>query len=410
MRPIILRITLLVVLAAVAAAAFWTRPEPAPAPTPIADAAPPEPEPGNALRPPTWNVPRLLDDGDWASLRTAIERSRRYLARKDPAERFVFGPRELSADQLLRGLDRALAHLADDPAPELFAERMARDFELFESSDPHVLVTGYYEPILDGSLTRRPGYEIPIYGPPSGTIRVDLGAFNEEYKGKSLVGRLEGGRLVPLPERREIRRGAALRSPTIAWAADRIDLFFLEIQGSGTLRLPDGGEQRIGYAGSNGRPYRSIGKLLIDEGAIPRERMSMQALRVWLDANPDQVERVLDHNASQVFFRKLDGEPLGSLGVPVTPERSIATDRNLFPKGALAFLVTTRPALAADGTTDIEGPLTRFVLNQDTGGAIRGPGRVDFFWGRGREPAARAGAMKQDGRIFFLLPRLDASP
>ena len=184
-----------------------------------------------------------------------------------------------------------------------------------------------------------------------------------------------------------------------------MDFFFLEVQGSGSLRLPDGGRRRIGWAGGNGRPYRSIGKLLIDEGVIPREQMSMQALRSWLAANPQEIERVLDYNESMVFFRYLDGAPKGSLGLEVMAERSIATDHKLLPSGALAFLQTTIPTRAEDGSTVSGGPLGRFVLNQDTGGAIRGADRADFYWGPGELAAERAGLMKQRGQLVFLVPK-----
>jgi membrane-bound lytic murein transglycosylase A len=182
----------------------------------------------------------------------------------------------------------------------------------------------------------------------------------------------------------------------------------VEVQGSGTLRLPDGTERRIGYAGSNGRPYRSIGSLLIQEGVIPRETMSMQALRAWLAANGPQCDRVLDFNESYVFFHFLEGSAVGSLGRPVTPGRSIATDSKLFPRGALAFLQTERPVALPDGTVQWQ-PLSRFVLNQDTGGAIKGAGRVDVFWGRGPEAELAAGLMKQKGRLVFLVPRRPAA-
>jgi len=154
----------------------------------------------------------------------------------------------------------------------------------------------------------------------------------------------------------------------------------------------------------NGRLYQSIGKLLIDEGQIPREQMSMQALRAWLLANPSEITRVFAYNPSYVFFRMLDGAPLGSLGRPVTPGRSVATDSKLFPHGALAFISTARPIPGPDGKPEPQ-KLGRFVLNQDTGGAIRGAGRVDVFWGRGPDAEYSAGHMKERGRLFFLVPK-----
>jgi len=352
---------------------------------------------------PATELPALLDDGDRASLRDAVALSRSWYARKPPSTAYVFGPRETTASELVSALDRFLGWLDAGLSNEQLAAEVLYAFEILESVDS-MLVTGYYEAMIDGSLRPSAKYPVPIYGPPGGMIRVDLGQFADRLVGTRIAGVLRGGRLVPFADRQELRQ-QPLRGREIAWARDPVDLFFLEVQGSGALLLPDGRELRIGYAGSNGRPYRSIGRLLIDEGKVPREQMSMQAIRAYLDAHPEEVDRVLDHNPSVVFFRQLNGPPLGSLGLPVTAERSVATDLRLFPRGALGFLVSEVPRLAADGTTVAEGSLTRFVLNHDTGGAIRGAGRVDFFWGRGEQAAARAGAMKQPGRLFFLVPR-----
>ncbi len=381
---------------------------------PVSSPAPTAPEPppvkaSTALRPvPEGELPFLLDDGDRAGLKVAAQRSLSWLSRRGPEDTFTFGPREVSAKSLVRGVRLFLSWLDQGMSREQLAAEVMRHFEVLESvggSEGGMLVTGYFLPEIAASLQRSAEYAVPIYGPPPGLIRVDLGEFGERFAGVKLVGRLRQGRLVPFPERKEIRESGVLAGREIAWAKDPVDLFFLEIQGSGTLLLPDGGRQRIGYAGSNGRPYRSIGKLLIDQGKIEREKVSMQSIRAYLDAHPEEVRQVLDHNASTVFFRRLEGEPVGSLGVAVTAERSIATDLRLFPRGSLAFLVSEVPDLDAEGRTVAVAPLHRFVFNQDTGGAIRGPGRVDYFWGGGELAARRAGAMKQPGRLFFLVPK-----
>ncbi len=351
----------------------------------------------------------MLDDGDWQSLETAIGRSVGWLKRRPAGTTFTFGPRQVTARALAEALGRVRGYLATDPSPETLAARIAQDFDLLESvgDDGEMLITGYYEPLIAGSLRRSREYNVPVYGPPGDLIRIDLGLFSERWKGQRTAGRFKGGRLVPYPDRREIRT-AGLGAPILAWARDPVDLFFIEVQGSGALQLPGGGELRIGYAGSNGRDYKSIGKLLIDDGKIERAKISMQSIRAYLAAHPEDIDRVLDYNTSVVFFRRLDGPPLGSLGVPVTPRRSIATDHRLFPPGALGFLITDLPAMGEDGRTVAEGTLTRFVLNQDRGGAIRGADRTDFFWGRGPEATERAGVMKQPGRLLFLVPK-DAS-
>jgi membrane-bound lytic murein transglycosylase A len=350
----------------------------------------------------------LLDDGDWGSLRQALAHNRSWLARQ-PADRVLtFGPRQVSVEQLGSALERVDGWLAEAPTPRELARRLGDAFEpmvAVAEQGSRMLVTGYYEPLIAGSLRRTEEYNVPVYGPPPDLFRIDLGDFREEWRGRSVTGLLRGHRLLPYPDRREMRRGGRLRGREIAWARDRVELFFVEVQGSGALMLADGSEMRIGYAGANGRQYRSIGKLLIDEGRISRQEMSMQALRRYLTENPDEVERVLDYNESQVFFRRLDGPPVGSLGVPVTPGRSIAVDHSLLPPGALGFLLTEVPGVGDNGETVVTGPLRRFVLTQDTGGAIRGADRADFFWGRGEVAASRAGLMKQPGKLFILVPK-----
>ncbi|HEX8699287.1 MAG TPA: MltA domain-containing protein [Myxococcaceae bacterium] len=350
----------------------------------------------------------LRDEGSPAALRVAIAESLTWLATRPPEDRFIFGQRQVTAAELRAALERLHARITDELRPEELTARVLEQFEPLESAggdDGRVLFTGYYEPTIEASLTRTEEYATPILGPPNDLIEVPLEPFAERFKAEKVFGRLEGKRLVPYWNRAEIRAGKLEnRKLELAWAKDPVGLFFVEVQGSGTLRLPDGTERRIGYAASNGRPYRSIGSLLIQEGVIPREAMSMQALRAWLAQNPSQCNRVLDFNESYVFFRFLDTAAVGSLGRPVTPGRSIATDARLFPKGALAFIQTEVPVATPGGAVEWR-PLSRFVLNQDTGGAIRGAGRVDVFWGRGPEAELAAGMMKQKGRLFFLVPR-----
>jgi membrane-bound lytic murein transglycosylase A len=271
-----------------------------------------------------------------------------------------------------------------------------------------MLVTGYYEPVIAADARPGPEYGTPILGVPDDLIEAPLAPFGPRFDGERVRGRIEGRRLVPYWTRAEIAAGRlAGRGLELAWGKDPVDVFVMEVLGSGTLRFPDGQERRVGYAASNGRPYRSIGRLLIDEGHLPREAVTLPAIRAWLDAHPAERARVLAYNESVVFFRWLDGPPLGSLGVPVTPGRSVALDARLFPPGAPGFLRTEQPVRGPDGRITWQ-PLTRFVVNQDTGGAIRGPGRVDFFWGRGESAELAAGLMRQPGTLYFLVPRAPA--
>ncbi|WP_342377454.1 MltA domain-containing protein [Myxococcus stipitatus] len=351
---------------------------------------------------------KLVDDGGVASLRVALGESLVWLRTRPVDHRFVYGPREVTAGELVAALERLRDRLTDDLSSQDVSNAVLAEFDLLESAggeDGSVLFTGYYEPMLDGSMTRTDEYSIPVLSAPDDLIEVPLEPFAERFASEKVFGRLEGKKLVPYWNRSAIRGGKlSERKLELAWVRDPVALFFMEVQGSGTLRLTDGTERRVGYAASNGRPYRSIGALLIQEGAIPKEQMSMQALRAWLAANPTQQDRVLDHNESYVFFRFLPGAAVGSLGREVTPGRSIATDARLFPKGGLAFIQTDHPVKMADGSVQWK-PLARFVFNQDTGGAIRGAGRVDVFWGRGPEAELAAGMMKQKGRLFFLVPK-----
>ncbi len=263
------------------------------------------------------------------------------------------------------------------------------------------LATGYYEPLLRGSRTPTARHRFPVYGTPDDLLVVDLPAFNAEPRDSRARARLDGRRIVPYYERSQIESPASpLRGREIAWVEDPVELFFLQIQGSGRLELEGGGVMRVGFADHNGHPYRSIGRLLIDRGELAPERASMQGIKAWAQKNPAKLREVLDFNPRYVFFRELppglDG-PLGAQGVPLTARRSIAADPRFVPLGAPVFLATTWPLS--------NRPLNQLMLAQDTGSAIRGAVRADFFWGYGDEAGREAGRMKQSLRMWLLLPR-----
>jgi membrane-bound lytic murein transglycosylase A len=271
------------------------------------------------------------------------------------------------------------------------------------------LVTGYYEPLLAGSRAPTAEYSIPLYGVPDDLLVVDLSSLYPELKDKRVRGRVEGRKVVPYWPRADIERGAApLDGKALAYVADPVEAFFLEIQGSGRIALTDGSTMRLGYADQNGHPYRSVARVLIDRGELTRDTASMQAIANWVKAHPDEARALLDENPSYVFFRELprppagsidaaiDG-PTGSLGVPLLAERTIAVDARYVPLGAPVYLATTRPSTSM--------PLSRLTLAQDTGGAIRGPVRADFFWGFGTQAGREAGRMRQDGRMWLLWPK-----
>ena len=256
-------------------------------------------------------------------------------------------------------------------------------------------VTGYYEPEIAASRTRRPGYDVPIYRRPADLVDVDLGLFSKDLQGKKIRGRVDGSNFIPYYDRLAIERGAlAGRGLEIAWAADAAEFFFLQVQGSGRLRLPDGGVMRIGYDSQNGRDYVGIGKLLLDRGALQPGQASMQGILDYLRADPVRGAAVMNENPSWVFFRELTGPgPLGALGVPVTGRASVAADPKYVPLGALVFL-----------SLDRAEPNGLWVA-QDTGGAIKGANRFDSFWGAGDKARAIAGGMAARGSALILLPR-----
>ena len=359
-------------------------------------------------------VSRIADDLDPESLRAAIRQSVSYLKRLPPDRVVGEQPRRFTAAQVLNAL-LAFDELLDRrDCPECWAEEFAERFELIPSSTDaaslDVLFTGYYQPVLEGSLVSTAEYRYPLYGKPADLIAAEQIALPPLAKSEGVVGRLEGESFVPYYSRREIDDQGSLngRGYEIAWVKDSIDLFFLHIQGSGILNLPDGRRVGVGYAAQNGRDYRSIGRLLIDDGKIPQEEMSMQRLRRYLREHPEETSEILAYNESYVFFRFVEG-PLGSLEVPVTAGRSIATDPRLFPKGALAFIETWEPVIDAEGRLVGWKPFSRIVLNQDSGGAIRGFQRVDLFFGTGDQAGAAAGYMNSKGRLYFLLLKKSAA-
>lgn len=263
------------------------------------------------------------------------------------------------------------------------------------------MVTGYYEPVIAGSRKTSLRHRWPIHAPPADLVSVDLGEQYPELRHMRLRGRVVDNRLLPYWTRGEIeRRGADFDAPILFWAADPLDLFFLQVQGSGQLQLEDGTRVRIGYADHNGHPYASIGRWLIERGELTLDQASMQGIRQWARENPDRLGELLAANPSYVFFRELppsDGGPIGALGVPLTAGRSMAVDPRFVPLGAPVYLDTTYPLS--------ERPLRRLMLAQDTGGAIKGVVRADFYWGSGYAAGEQAGRMRQQGRMWVLLPK-----
>lgn len=341
---------------------------------------------------PGWAADRHA--GALAALRRSCAKPMRYPTRDDRGEE-RFGPPE--AWQSVCAEAGRVA--GDDGAARDFFERRFRPYRVVGEDGDAGLITGYYEPELAGARQRSDVHRVPLYARPDDLVTVALSEFGGGFGDERLAGKVVEGRLEPYYSRARIVDGAlARRGIEIAWVADPIAAFFLQIQGSGRVRLPDGEVMRLGYAATNGRPYTAIGRVLVAEGALALEDVSLQSIRAWLRANPARRREILDRNESYVFFRELHGEgPIGTQGVALTPGRSLAVDRRFLPLGVPLWIDTPDPLVP-------ESPLRRLVVAQDTGGAIRGAVRGDLFLGAGPEAEERAGRMRSPGRYYVLLP------
>lgn len=265
------------------------------------------------------------------------------------------------------------------------------------------LVTGYYEPLLRGSRKRGGPYQTPLHRTPDDILTIELASVYPELKGMRLRGRLVGNKVVAYPSRAEMAQSNSLAGKEILWVDDPIEAFFLQVQGSGRVQLADGKETvRVAYADQNGQPYKSIGRYLVDKGEMTLDQASAQSIKAWVIANPTRQQELLNANPSYVFFKEekiADPTvgPKGAMGVPLTPQRSIAIDPQYIPMGAPVFLSTTQP--------NSNAVLQRLMMAQDTGGAIKNAVRADFFWGFGAQAGEQAGRMKQRGTMWVLLPK-----
>ena len=379
---------------------------PAPAPKPVVPFSPIRHDPVAWKSLPGWQSDRVNEA--WPALR---ESCRALVSRRAAAPWL----------EVCRAADAMpQADTLDAPRVRAFFERHFQPYRLIAvdtdgTEKDSGLITGYYEPLLRGNRTRDARYRYPLYGVPDDLVTVDLGDLYPQLKGQRVRGRLEGRRLLPYFSRSDIDRGtASLKGRELLWVDDRLDAFFLEIQGSGRVQLPDGTVVRLGYADQNGHPYRAIGRTLVERGELSLEEATMQGIRKWATANPDKVTPILHSNPSRVFFRELPPQPApagnpngggtpaasgppGSLGVPLTPMRSIAIDPRSVMLGTPVWLVTLDPI---DGK-----PIERLTFAQDTGGAIIGTIRADLFWGFGAAAGEAAGRMRENGSMWLLLPR-----
>ena len=376
-------------------------------------------------------TPGLTDSREVGPLLLAIDNNLKYLDRLlkagaagggQPAT-LQFGKEAVPVTHLKECFLDFKSKLMEYGLSEAFFQYIKENYRFYRGAAKNdVLFTGYYEADLRGSLTPSEVYRYPLYRTPEDLYRVELQGFYffENVKGlpRVLRGRIKeendgggtGRTIVPYYTREDIDYLGKLNGKglEIVWIDNPIDVFFLHIQGSGIVTLDSGKTLRVNYDESNGHPYIAIGRLLVQKGILTLENVSMQSIQAYLREHPEKVKEYLTANPSYVFFREVADGPIGSLGVPVTPYRSIASDRYLFPPGALCYIETRLPVFDERGNMVEEKPFSGFVLNQDTGGAIRGPGRIDLFTGYGEKSKLIAGHLKQTGTLYFLIKKTTA--
>lgn len=295
----------------------------------------------------------------------------------------------------------AVEPLTDASARQFF-QKWFKPVEFYNNKPINGLFTGYYLPWLHGSSTQSKEFNVPVYGLPNNMVTINLEEFGTDFPNRRLVGQIKHNKIVPFHKRKAINNGALKdKAPVLVWLRSHIDLLFLEIQGSGTVELANGDLINLGYAGENGAPYTPVGRILVNKGVMSKETASMQGIRAYLEAHPEEILPIINQNHSFVFFRVLDrSAALGAQGVTLTPGYSLAVDRKWIPLGTPLWLDTTRPS----SKTASPKTLQRLMIAQDTGGAIRGVVRGDVFWGAGDNATYIAGNMKNAGHYWLLLP------
>ncbi len=364
---------------------------------------------------PPEKTPLFDDDADTASLRTAAMNSLAYYRSRPAAEAYTLATDTYTAADLADSMAFFIDGLDQAKSREDWQAAVRKNFQVYQSvgTDDHQTVTfsSYYEPAIPARLKRTATYRYPLYGRPPDLIDVDLGQFDPIYQGARVSGRKHSHSLVPYYTRMEIDSKRVLRqkAPVVAWARSPTDIFFLQIEGSGWLDLGGRKKVRIRYDGDNGRRYRSAGQYLLASGRLPTKGLSHDGFEQYLNQHPKERQSILNVNDRYVFFRvdhsSAGAYAYGNIQVPLTAWRSIATDPKLFPKGLLAWIVTEQPVFHADSVQVSTASLTRFMLNQDEGGAIQGPGRVDFFAGDGRTAQQFATHFWQKGTLYFLVKK-----
>lgn len=365
----------------------------------------------NALNPVQTTFPFFTDDLAFKHLPLAIRRNIAYLKRLDPEKIFHYGPHRFSCRQVLDSQAAFLDLITRGLSGEGFNRAIREQFRIYRASGREgsnkVLFTGYYAPVFDAGPIRTSVFKYPLYRKPDDLVRIDLSLFDDKYKGEQIVARIGENQVRPYYTRYQIEIEKVLegKSLEIAWLKDPMDVYLLHIEGAGRLRFPDGSIVNVNYAASNGRPYRSFGRFLLENGYVTADQLSLDKIRRYLSENPAVFTEVFNHNGSYVFFKPVENGPLGNINVPLTMGRSLALDAGLFPKGALAYIASRKPTIGPSGKVVGWSDFSRFVLNQDTGAAIKGAGRADLFWGSGPEAETAAWNQKHDGDLYVLIKK-----
>lgn len=357
---------------------------------------------------PDDDLPLFVDDGDRANLLACARSHTSYLAKLPKSHYTTINGTRYSRDRLLNSMEAFIDLLQQDLKPEALSEQLLKSFTVIQAggrrnNNGEMLVTGYYEPLIPGSLRHRPPYIYPLYSVPKSLVTTKA-----SKTGKKMVGRIgDDGKLRPFWTRAEIDSASQpLKGNELVYLKDPLDAFLLHVQGSGRVLLPDGSQRSVRFSAHNGHDYKSIGKLLVDEGKMTLKQSSVPAIRRYLQQHPEDEQRVLNHNPRYIFFHwGDDASPKGSLGRPLTAGRSIAIDRKALPDTLFGWLETSVPVLDKQGEIVDWKISRRFVLPQDSGAAIKGPGRVDLFWGNGPFAETAAGSMKHTGRLYFFVKK-----
>lgn len=356
---------------------------------------------------PAHQAPSFTDDSSLDSLEKAITINLAYLSGQPAGKSVRIGGQSVPLARLVKSLQLFRDILERNPSPAELDRLVKEHFDIFQAAgakgsgpDRTMLVTGYYQPIFPGSLTREAPFLHPLYGVPG-----DLVLNTSAAKKGPPFCRLENGRLLPYWTREEIEKQRRAAGHELVWLRDPFDAYLVHIQGSAIIQLKDGSRRGIHFAAKNGHPYRSIGSSLVRSGRLSRQEASMQTIRNYIAAHPAERDEIFHANPSFIFFEWTDTTAvIGSLGTELTDGRSVAADQSCFPAGALGFLVSRRPTVAPDSSV-AWSPLHRFVVVQDSGSAIKGSGRVDLFWGTGPAAGEEAGMMKETGALYFFLAK-----